>query len=154
MSDSDDRRAEPVGADDALLAELARVLDAHDPPPPPVVEAARAAWTWRTIDAELAELHFDSALETLEVRGLSWPRQLSFESRELTIEVEVDGEGLVGQVVPPAAVDILLVRPDGAQVAARSDAIGHFTFAGVARGTVRLQVTAPDGSVTTQWFTL
>ena len=32
-------------------------------------EAARAAFTWRTVDAELAELLHDSALESAAVRG-------------------------------------------------------------------------------------
>jgi hypothetical protein len=47
--------------DDDLEIRLSRALDASDPIPEHVLEAARAAIGWRTIDAELAELlHEDS----------------------------------------------------------------------------------------------
>ena len=39
---------------------------------------ARAAWTWRTIDEELAELVFDSAAELTGVRSEDTARQLTF----------------------------------------------------------------------------
>ena len=39
-----------------------------DPVPEHVLAAARGAWTWRTIDQELADLVFDSATELSGVR--------------------------------------------------------------------------------------
>ncbi|QGG95018.1 carboxypeptidase-like regulatory domain-containing protein [Actinomarinicola tropica] len=154
MTDRPDVPVDPADPDAELLAELGRTLDAHDPPSASAIAAARAAWTWRTIDAELAELRVDSALEPLGVRGMAWPRQLSFESRELTIEVEVEGDQLVGQLVPTRPLEVTLVRPDGTERTTRADPIGHFTFPDVPPGTLRLQVTAPDGAVTTQWFSV
>jgi hypothetical protein len=56
MSDGSER-------DEALLARLQKVFDLVDPVPPSVVEAARAAYSWRRIDAELAELLGDSATD-------------------------------------------------------------------------------------------
>jgi len=43
-----------------------------------VIEGARAAWTWRTIDQELAELVFDSAGELTGVRSEDTARQLTY----------------------------------------------------------------------------
>lgn len=141
-------------ADAALLDELRTVLAHHDPVPPRALESARAASTWRTVDAELAELQFDSSLDAAGVRGMAWPRQLSFEAREASIEVEVDHDRLVGQVVPPAALDLVLTDTTGDERTTRSDHVGHFVFTEIERGTVRITAQLPDGSVTTQWFTL
>ncbi len=47
---------------DPMFATLRNVIDHADPVPQAVVDAARAAYTWRTIDAELAELTADSAM--------------------------------------------------------------------------------------------
>ena len=42
--------------DDRILELLSRAVDRADPVPEHVTEAARESFTWRTIDAELAEL--------------------------------------------------------------------------------------------------
>ena len=68
-------------------AELRAIFSHVDPVPPLLDDAARAAFTWRTVDAELAELMRDSADASEEagalVRGGGGPRQLSFESPRL-----------------------------------------------------------------------
>ena len=79
-------------------AELRALFSRVDPVPPLLDEAARAAFTWRTVDAELAELMRDSAdaeeeAGALLVRGGGGPRQLSFESPRLGIELEVVATG-------------------------------------------------------------
>ena len=67
--------------DDRLLAELAAALDAADPVPARVLDAAKESFTWRTIDAELAELVFDSAEQQLAgVRGIDGTRQVTFQT--------------------------------------------------------------------------
>ncbi len=141
-------------AEDAILGELRDVLDRRDPVPPGALAGARGAYAWRTIDAELAELQFDSSLDAAGVRGMAWPRQLSFEAREVAIEVEVDHDRLVGQVVPPAELDLVLTDSTGEARTTRSDQVGHFVFTEVERGTLRITARLADGSVTTQWFTL
>lgn len=159
---TDDRRTDdrlegadaPDAADVALLAELRHAIEAADPLPDRADAAARAAWTWRTIDAELAELRSDSAVDTAGVRGMAWPRQLSFEAREASIEIEIDHDRLVGQVVPPAEVSLTLTDSNGEVRTTRSDHVGHFTFTEVESGTVRVTAALPDGSITTQWFTV
>ena len=65
-------------------------------PPDVWSAAARAAWTWRTIDAELAALVHDSTLDDQElvgVRGAATVRALSFAAGEHMIEVEVSEDG-------------------------------------------------------------
>ena len=153
--------------DDALLAELRRVVGQVDPIPEPVQIAARAAIEWRTLDAELAALVHDSAVEAdaLLVRGTAiGPRVLTFAAPDLTIEVEaevVDETGslrLVGQLVPPQAADVT-VRHGDELIAARADERGRFAVRGVAPGPVSLRCrldAAPGASrlVETAWLSL
>src|SRR5215218_4459644 len=111
MSDDTEQRHED--ADDELLDELRALAARVDPTPEFVLSAAKAAYTWRTVDdelAELAELTFDSALEEVSaggVRGAEGPRAVTFETPEVTIELEVtergDARSIAGQVVPPEA---------------------------------------------------
>ena len=49
--------------DDATFDELKDALTAADAVPDDVLQAAKDSYTWRTIDAELAELVFDSSLD-------------------------------------------------------------------------------------------
>lgn len=143
-----------AAADAALMADLGHALAAFDPVPERARLAAHGLLSWRTLDDELAELTFDSALDAAGVRGLAWPRQLSFEAADSSIEVEIDGRGIVGQVVPPASVDVTLSRATGEARTTRSDAVGHFEFDDVEAGAVRLRAVLPDGTITTQWFSL
>lgn len=53
----------PTPQDEGLLRDLWRVTSRLDPIPEPALAAARAAIDWRTIDAELAELVADSAID-------------------------------------------------------------------------------------------
>jgi hypothetical protein len=50
--------------DDPLVAELRTLVARVDPVPPLVTQVAKAALGWRRLDADLAELLSDSALET------------------------------------------------------------------------------------------
>ena len=91
-------------SDDDLLELVGRALRAADPVPDRVLDGARAAWTWRTIDEELAELVFDSAAELTGVRSEDTARQLTFRAPGMEIEVMVTDEAtrrIVGQLVPP-----------------------------------------------------
>lgn len=140
--------------DTALLEELGHAIETFDAVPDAARVNAHGLLSWRRIDDELAELQFDSALDASGVRGVAWPRQLSFEAAETSIEVEVDGRNLVGQVVPPAEVPVRLTTATGETTDGRSDAVGHFRFDDVGTGAVRLTAQLPDGSVTTQWFSV
>ena len=75
----DPKEGSDVRPDDDLLELVGRALRAADPVPERVIEGARAAWTWRTIDEELAELVFDSAAELTGVRSEDTARQVTFQ---------------------------------------------------------------------------
>src|SRR5688500_9386673 len=90
-----------------LEDELRQAAELFDPVPARLKQAAVAAYAWRTIDAELAELVFDSFDQPMAVRGPGRPRLLTFRSEELLIEVELDERHLVGRVSsPPVAMAI------------------------------------------------
>ena len=102
-------------SDDDLLELVGRALRAADPVPDRVIDGARAAWTWRTIDEELAELVFDSAAELTGVRSEDTARQLTFRAPGMEIEVMVVDEAsrrIVGQLVPPGAFTVTLLVGD------------------------------------------
>ena len=115
--------------DDALLAELGGLFARIDPIPPDVTLAARSALAWRRMDAELAELLHDSALETEPLAGVrgtggGW-RTLTFETPDgLSIEVEITVErskrSLMGQIVPPGPARVV-VRFPGADIPTSAD---------------------------------
>ena len=144
--------------DDGLLELLGRALRAAEPVPEQVITGARAASTWRTIDEELAELVFDSALESSGVRSEETARQLTFRGSGVEIEVMVvdDAERrLVGQLVPPHETNVHLTVGDHVDEQ-RSDRFGRFTFEGVGTGPVRLSVhgDAAGPVVSTEWVLL
>ena len=144
-----------LSTDDELLAVLGRALDASDPVPETVLEGARAAFTWRNIDTELAEIVFDSAQELTGVRSEDVNRQVTFEAPGVEIEVMVVENGarrLVGQLVPPTERTVELVGSDSVE-SADTDRLGRFTFDDIAPGPVRLVVLGADGErlVQTEW---
>ena len=144
-------------SDDQLLAQLGAALDAVDPVPEHVLDAAKAAFTWRTIDAELASLVFDSAAEDLiGVRSAETPRQLTFSSPGFEVELIILSDAtrrLVGQLVPPQPAEIVLHHETGER-AVRSDSLGRFTIDDVPVGSVRLtcRLQGENGpAVQTEW---
>ncbi len=127
--------SEASDPDDALMAELSALLLPSTAVPEDVVAAARTLFTWRTVDAELASLTFDSLLDDAPARTRAsddQPRLLAFRSGEVTIEMEVvadsRGRHLVGQVFPvePSRVSL---RHDGGTSEGRADELGRFLLA-------------------------
>lgn len=153
MTDEQDPTIEM--SDDELLEALGRALAATEPVPAHVADGARAAFTWRTIDTELAELVFDSAAEAAGVRSEDMNRQVTFQAPGVEIEVMVIENGarrLVGQLIPPTATEVQLVAGDDVR-SIETDRLGRFTFDDVAPGPVRLVVLGADGErmVQTEW---
>jgi hypothetical protein len=122
--------------DDGLFDRLAATLRGAEEPPEHVVELARASFGLHRLDAELAELVADSALEAMPagVRDDGHgPRLLTFEAGDAEIEVQVSAAGaavwqVVGQVVPPApaAVRIEPADPDRPAADTQADELGRF----------------------------
>jgi hypothetical protein len=57
------RMSDDQDPDERLVAELRTLVERVDPVPPLVTEAAKAAFDWRRLDANLSELRGDSTLE-------------------------------------------------------------------------------------------
>src|SRR5215210_1268454 len=93
--------------DDELLARLAATLRATQEPPADVAELARLSFGLRDLDAQLAELVADSAVDVpAGVRASTGaPRLLTFAAAEAELELQVtpvgNGWAVVGQLVPP-----------------------------------------------------
>ena len=117
--------------DPVLLAALSALLARHNEPPADVLYAARESFTWRTVDAEIAALHYDSMLDdTVTTRAGDQPRILTFEVSRLTIEVELDttpsGRRLLGQLVPAQAAALELRGGDTVLATGTADELGRF----------------------------
>lgn len=143
-------------ADDALLLELGEVLRQHAGPPPESIAAAKDLFGWRTMDAELAALTYDSLLEDepASVRSVSTAlRTLTFDADGLTLELEIEGAGegrrLTGQVIPAkAGGTTLTVTAGGVSVFPDVDDFGRFVAPlPAATGEVILQLVRSGGTV-------
>ena len=149
--------AEP--STDPTFATLRNVIDRADPVPAAVVDAARAAYIWRTIDAELAELTADSAMAPAGVRSSSAPRLLTFEGIGFEVEVEVAQTGstrhLSGQLVPIGPAQITVRWSDGTQ-GTTADDLGRFAVDGVPAGSESLAIVrqGADQPIVTSWISI
>ncbi len=138
---------------DRLEQDLRVAAAVLDPVPPRLVDGAITAYAWRTIDADLAELVFDSLSESAvaAVRGGDQPRLVTFRTGELTVELELDGGRLVGRVEPSGPCSV------GVQQGARTtpvpvDALGRFATSDLRRGALRLHIQRDGRTVVTDWI--
>jgi hypothetical protein len=157
--------------DDELAGWLARVVSRADPVPEPLLDAARAAYGLRDLDAWVAELVRDSAVDAPQalVRG-DGRRLLSFEAGDIVIECEVRrrpaGVDVLGQLVGGSTTSItahVAATPGGpaqgpdsgphsAPVRVPVDGHGRFSIPGLPAGVLRLGVQLADGTViVTSW---
>lgn len=148
-TDEDGRRQ-----DDALEAELRAVVGQLEPLPASVVEAARAAFTLRDLDAELAELVTDSRDEGLAgVRGASGMRLLTWSWGDLTVDVELRTASgrlsVVGQLAG-APVQSLVVQAEDRSAEVEVDELDRFEAVLAARR-LRLHLRLGDRTVVTPW---
>lgn len=144
--------------DDQLLAAVGDALDAGRAVPEGFVEAGKAAWEWRDIDAELAALTFDSALDERALPALTRAepatlRTLTFTSPRLTIELEVTDDALLGQLVPPQPGELEVHTADS-RATAGIDQHGYFVVQPVPPSPFRLSFRIGEASVLTGWISL
>lgn len=146
--------------DESLLAALREAARAEEEVPAEFVAAGKAMFTWYDIDAELAALRYDSAGEgagTVVTRGpeLVPLRALIFATGEVTIELEVGREALLGQLVPPRAGTAYTHLVSGDVVASAIDESGCFVFRPAPSQAFRLQCRPAGGTnVVTDWIAL
>ena len=145
--------------DGELLAALQQALRRRQAVPPEFVAAGQNAFAWHNIDAELAQLTYDSirgpdpvARTRAESASI---RALTFTSARLTIELEVTDDALLGQVVPAQTATIEVQDGAGGQTEMDSDEIGCFTIRPAPHGPFRLRCrTTGSVDVLTGWITL
>jgi hypothetical protein len=142
--------------DDALLDELRAAVRQAGEPTPAMIAAGRAAISWATVDAELAVLTRDSWVDdAVGVRGASSaPRELVFETKQLSVEIEQEPDCLVGQLVPPSDGEVVLLTPGGELARVEADELGRFRFDGPVTGRVRLRCSTSSGALLTDWMRL
>jgi hypothetical protein len=143
--------------DDELLAQLAEAQAEAASVPRDFIEAGKAAYAWRTIDAELAELVYDSALEAQSGAAVraeeAQLRSFTFTSSAVTIEIEVTDKALLGQLVPPQPGEVEVVTSAGSSHAEPIDEVGCFTIRPVPAGSFRLHCRTATGLfVSTGWL--
>ncbi|WP_394616782.1 hypothetical protein JNUCC0626_45360 [Lentzea sp. JNUCC 0626] len=141
-------------SDEVLLDALRDALSTpSEEVPPEFVEAAKAAFTWRTIDEELLLItSYDSVLDdTLfaRARSTATARQLVFDADGVMLQVEVSAAGVTGQLMP-ASGPITLVTPSGDHETAEVDELGSFVMGVAPRGPVKFRF----ASGCTDWFIL
>jgi hypothetical protein len=147
-------------SDERLLAELEEALRTAQEVPARFVEVGKEAFTWYGVDAELADLSYDSAEQPAGALAgtradLRAVRALTFVAGGITIEVEATANALQGQVVPPRSGAIALWLRDGSTSTVPVDEVGWFLFATRPVGLFRLHLRTSDGSsVRTAWTAL
>ena len=150
--------AQPEQTDDDLLAILARSLATSTSLAEAVMHAGRTAFSWRTLDAELATLLQSTPPEELTVRASEDVRHYTFDSGSTVVDVAVeDRNGTLvvrGWIDPPAASTIRLVGSGGAELAVgTADDLGRFRIPVDASGPVRLEIQR-EPPLQTEWFRL
>jgi YD repeat-containing protein len=135
------------------LVDAAFADDRLDPIPERLVSAAHQAFSWRLVDAELAELLFDSASDELVgVRGASTERRsFRYGSAGAVIRIHLTDASMIVMVEPPLSVGCRVDTEQGSHEY-RTDDLGELVI-DAPQLPVRLEVALPSGKVVTPWIT-
>lgn len=144
----------PGWTDDELLSELSAALG-EPPVDAGVIRAAQAPFAWRTVDEDLELLSLDPdaglADAALVRGGAAVPRMLTFHGEMLSVTVEIDEDGIVGQLTPPGPGQVTLVTADGPAATTRADEAGCFALPPCPAGPARLDCTLDAARFVTEW---
>jgi hypothetical protein len=147
--------------DDQLLAALGAALQSERSVPAEFILVGKAAFSGRGIDAELATLIYDPVVDGAqpELAGARPEppslRHLTFTSGELTLEIAVTQDAILGQLVPPGRGRVKARTADGTTVTAVIDQGGGFTIRPVPPSSFRLYCHTTNGAgVLTNWLIL
>jgi hypothetical protein len=127
-------------------------------------ETGSDGFTWRPIDAEVAELAYDSVADrslASAVRGSEGTRLLTFEAPGLTLEVEVTALGarrhMIGQLLPNRQARVMVRHQDGIATV-DADRFGRFRVEDLPSGpgSLRCHLGGEHAGtpVVTDWVTL
>lgn len=149
----------PDGWDDEeLLAALGEAMRARQAMPEWFVETGKNAYAWHNIDAELAQLTYDSSRDQDVVAAVRSEaasiRTLTFTSARLSIELEVAEGSLLGQIIPPRA-GTLEIHTTAGVTSSPVDETGCFMVDPIPSSPFRIRCRTEDGTdVLTGWVTL
>jgi hypothetical protein len=147
-----------LGDDEELLAALREAMRAREAVPTWFIETGKNAFAWHNIDAELAQLTYDSYSDQLTLAvtrsETASIRTLTFTSAHMSMELEVTEDSLLGQILPPRT-GTLEIHTKGTITTTVVDEIGCFAVNPKPEGSFRLRCRTPDGvDVLTAWITL
>ena len=120
--------------DDQLLAALGAALRSERTVPAGFISMGKAAFWWPGIHAELAALTEDPAADGAETEcaGVrpepASPRHLTVTSRELTIEIVVTDDAILGQIAPPGPGRVQARTAEGTIITGVIGQDGSFTI--------------------------
>ena len=145
--------------DERLLAALGEALKASAAVPSWFIETGKNAFAWHNIDAELAQLTYDSNEDRLQATVMRSEtasiRALTFTSAHLSVELEVTGNSLLGQLLPAREGELEIHTRAGEINTTEVDEIGCFSVDPIPESPFRLRCHMPDGTnVLTGWITI
>lgn len=146
--------------DDELVAALKEAMATADHPQRDLVVAnAKDAFGFQQLDEELAQLVYDSLLDAEAAtasRATNAPRVVVFETDTLSVEIEIVGDSIVGQIAPSGDVAITVEVPDRAPFHVEADELGCFSLSAdavgsVNKGPLRFQIERNQKKTITEW---
>ena len=149
-----------IRRDDDLLDALREALaTAGHPQRDLVVANAQDAFSYQRLDEELAQLVYDSLLDSgapSATRAGADPRVVVFENHAMSIEIEIIGDTIVGQIAPPSQVRITVEVPEQEAFQVQTDELGCFSLTAaslgaLSRGPLRLQIERDKKLTVTEW---
>jgi hypothetical protein len=144
--------------DEQLLGALREAMQARQAVPAWFITMGKNAYAWHNVDAELAQLTYDSHADTEQLAFVRSEtasiRALTFTSAQLSLELEVGEDSLLGQVVPAQAGTLEMYAAAG-PTSSPVDESGYFSVEPIPAGPFRLRFHTADGAdVVTGWITL
>lgn len=121
-------------------------------PPADAVDLVKNAFSWRTVEADLMELAYDSVLDEAGVRDASARRTMEFTAAGISLIVEVDGLTVRGTVVGEVESLSWSVGVADAQPIQLSS--GQFAVTAQSSGTVVLIAATSAGTFESSAFTV
>jgi hypothetical protein len=145
--------------DERLLVALGEAIKARQAVPSWFVETGKNAFAWHNIDAELAQLTYDSNEDKREAAVVrsetASVRSLTFTSAHLTVELEVAASSVLGQIIPPRGGTLEIHTKAGTITTTEMDEIGCFAVDPIPDSPFRLRCRTADGAdVLTGWIVL
>jgi hypothetical protein len=143
--------------DELLMSLLKEALGQEADVPAHRRTAARGAFAWRTIDSELLSLAHDSLVGAdAGVRAApaqAEARIVSFEGSDVSLELELVGDLVTGQVLPPQSCTITTQTRQGDGPALDVDDSGFFETEAPTDRPVRWRIELADRTLTSPWLT-